>query len=321
MIREAASGSPVRIPRDRSVHPGLDDVPGIRETRTVAGISASDVKALRDSTGAGMMDCKKALTEADGDVEKALELLRASGLSKAGKRAGRETSEGAVVFSVSGGNASLIELGCETDFVAKTPDFQAMAQGVADAAAAVRAADATAALAAPMDGGTVDDVVKAAVAKMGENIQLKRAASVSVAGVTGGYVHGGGKLGVLVALETSQSGDEVSAVAREVAMHVAAHDPTPIAVDRDDMPADVVEKERTFLTAQAKESGKPDNVIEKMVDGRINKFFSENCLLAQSFVKDPDKSIRDVLSEAGKAAGGEIKVASFTRFKLGEEAE
>ena len=287
----------------------------------MAEISASDVKALRDSTGAGMMDCKKALKEADGDVEKAVELLRASGLSKAGKRAGRETSEGAVVFSIDGGEASLIELGCETDFVAKTPDFQNMAQGVADAVAAVRATDIAAALAAPMGGSTVDDVVKAAVAKMGENIQLKRVASVSVAGVTGGYVHGGGKLGVLVALETGVSADVAQDVAREIAMHVAAHDPTPIAVDRGDMPADVVAKERAFLTAQAKESGKPDNVIEKMVDGRINKFFSENCLLAQGFVKDPDKSIRDVLAAAGKAAGGEIKVASFTRFKLGEAAE
>ena len=287
----------------------------------MAGISASDVKALRDSTGAGMMDCKKALKEADGDVDKAMELLRASGLAKAGKRAGRDTSEGAVVFSIDGGRGSLIELGCETDFVAKTPDFQGLAQGVADAAAAANAGDVESALAAPMDGATVDDVVKAAVAKVGENIQLKRVAAVSVDGVAGGYVHGGGILGVLVALETGASGDAVADVAKEVAMHVAAHDPTPIAVDRDDMPSDVVEKERAFLTQQAKDSGKPDNVIEKMVDGRINKFFAENCLLAQGFVKDPDKSVRDILTEAGKAAGGDIKVASFVRFKLGEAAE
>lgn len=287
----------------------------------MAGISASDVKALRDSTGAGMMDCKKALKEADGDVEKAMELLRASGLAKAGKRAGRETSEGAVVFSINGGKASLIELGCETDFVAKTPDFQALAQGVADAVAAANAGELDAALAAPFDGATVDDAVKAAVAKMGENIQLKRVAAVSVDGVAGGYVHGGGKLGVLVALETKLEGEAVDEVARDVAMHVAAHDPTPIAVDRDGMPADVVEKERTFLTQQAKDSGKPDNVIEKMVDGRINKFFSENCLVAQGFVKDPDKTVKQVVEEAGKAAGGEIKVASFVRFKLGEAAE
>jgi elongation factor Ts len=279
------------------------------------------VKALRDSTGAGMMDCKKALSEAEGDVEKATEILRAAGLAKAGKRAGRETSEGAVVFAAAGGKGSLIELGCETDFVAKTPDFQALAQSVADAvAAAGNVSDVDAALAVAMEGGTVDDVVKAAVAKVGENIQLKRVATVEVEGVTGGYVHGAGKLGVLVALETDLSGDDVLAVAKDVAMHVAAHDPTPIAVDRDDMPADAVEKERAFLTNQAKESGKPENVIEKMVEGRLNKFFSENCLLAQGFVKDPDKSVRDILAEASKAAGGEVRVARFERFKLGEAA-
>jgi len=288
----------------------------------VAAISAKDVKALRDATGAGMMDCKKALSEAEGDVEKAMEILRASGLAKAGKRAGRETSEGAVMFSAQGGNGALIELGCETDFVAKTDDFQALAQSVADAVAGAGAvADVDAALAVSMDGGSIDDVIKATVGKVGENIQLKRVATANVAGATGGYIHGGGKLAVLVALETKQSGDAVDAVAKEVAMHVAAHDPTPIAVDRDDMPADAVEKERAFLIQQAKESGKPDNVIEKMVDGRINKFFQENTLLAQGFVKDPDKSVRDILKEAGEAAGGDISVASFVRFKLGETAE
>ena len=292
---------------------------GIRETKTVAGISASDVKALRDSTGAGMMDCKKALKEADGDVEKALELLRAGGLAKAGKRAGRETSEGAVVFSVNGGRAAIIELACETDFVANTPVYQGLAKSIADTVSAAGAvADVDAALALAMDGSTIGEVITGSVAKMGENIQLTRVASVEVAGVNGGYVHGGGKLGVLVSLETDQAGEAVEAVAREIAMHVAAHDPTPIAIDRDDMPADAVEKERTFLTQQAKESGKPDNVIEKMVDGRINKFFSENCLVAQGFVKDPDKSVKEVLAEAGKSAGGDIKVASFIRFKLGE---
>lgn len=288
----------------------------------MAAISAKDVKALRDATGAGMMDCKKALSEAEGDVEKAMEILRASGLAKAGKRAGRETSEGAVMFSAQGGNGALIELGCETDFVAKTDDFQALAQSVADAVAGAGAvADVDAALAVSMDGGSIDDVIKATVGKVGENIQLKRVATANVAGATGGYIHGGGKLAVLVALETKQSGDAVDAVAKEVAMHVAAHDPTPIAVDRDDMPADAVEKERAFLIQQAKESGKPDNVIEKMVDGRINKFFQENTLLAQGFVKDPDKSVRDILKEAGEAAGGDISVASFVRFKLGETAE
>jgi elongation factor Ts len=287
----------------------------------VAEVSAGDVKALRDSTGAGMMDCKRALADAGGDVERARELLRERGLAKAGKRAGRETSEGAVVFASAGGRGALIELGCETDFVAKTPDFQQLALSIAEACLqAADLADAEKALELKLAGSTVDDVVKAAVAKVGENIQLKRVATVDVKGVVGGYVHGGGKLGVLVALETGLAGDAVETVAKDVAMHVGAHDPTPIAVDRADVSADVVEKERRILTAQAQESGKPANVIEKMVDGRMNKFFTENCLLAQGFVKDPDTSIRDLLAKAGKAAGGSIAVKSFVRFKLGEAA-
>jgi elongation factor Ts len=277
-------------------------------------ISASDVKALRESTGAGMMDCKRALVDGEGDIERATELLRERGLSKAGKRAGRETSEGAVAFSAKGGRGALIELGCETDFVAKTPDFQGLAQSVADAVAdAGNVSGADAALTSSMGEGTVDDAIKAAVAKVGENIQLKRVDGVEVAGVVGGYIHGTGGLGVLVGLETDKSADDVSGVVRDIAMHVAAHDPTPIAIDRDDMPADVVEKERSFLASQARESGKPDNVIEKMVDGRINKFFAENCLVEQKFVKDPDKSVRELLAETGK-------VARFVRFKLGEAA-
>ena len=282
-------------------------------------ISAKDVKALRDSTGAGMMDCKRSLTDADGNVERAMELLRERGLAKAGKRAGRETSEGAVVFSTDGGRGVLIELGCETDFVAKTPDFQGLASNIANAILGLAGqADLDAALAAPMRGETVGDAVTAAVAKMGENIQLKRVGSVDVKGLTGGYVHGGGTLGVLLAVETDASGDAVADVLKDIAMHVAAHDPTPIAIDRDGMPAAEVEKERAFLTTQAKESGKPDGVIEKMVDGRINKFFAENCLVEQKFVKDPDKSVRDLLAEASKTLGSEIKVAHFVRFKLGE---
>ena len=277
-------------------------------------ISAKDVKALREDTGAGMMDCKRSLVDADGDIERAKELLRERGLSKAGKRAGRDTSEGTISFSTSGGRGVLIELGCETDFVAKTPDFQELAKSVAGAIlAAGNIADLEAALATSMGGGTVDSVIKDAVAKVGENIQLKRIGSVDAPGVAGGYVHGAGGLGVLVALETDKAGDDIDAVIRDVAMHVAAHDPTPIAIDRDDMPAAEVERERKFLTNQALESGKPENVVEKMVDGRINKFFAENCLVEQKFVKDPDKSVREILSEAGR-------VARFVRFKLGEAA-
>ena len=287
----------------------------------MAGISAKDVKALRDSTGAGMMDCKRALTDAEGKVEKAMEMLRERGLSKAGKRAGRATTEGKVEYSISGGRGTLIELGCETDFVAKTPDFQKLAQGVAEAVAAAGGlADVEAALAASMDGSSVGDVITAAVAKVGENIQLLRVATLDVTGITNGYIHGLGKLGVIVALETQQAGDAPLAVARDIAMHVAAHDPTPLAVDRDGVSPELLEKERDFLTREAHDSGKPAAVVEKMVEGRLNKFFSASCLLEQGFVKDPDKSVRDILAEASKAGDGDIKVAGFVRFKLGEAA-
>jgi len=280
----------------------------------MAGISAKDVKSLRDKTGAGMMDCKKALTEAEGDVEKALELLRERGLSKAGKRAGRETTEGAIAIGLSGGAAAIIELGCETDFVAKTDDYLGLATQLSELAANDAAlATPEALLASQLDGETVDERVKAAVGKLGENIELKRVARLeSEAGICGGYVHAGSKLGVIVSLTGGEEG-----LAKDIAMHVAAIDPTPIAVSRDDMPADVVAKERDFLTKQAKESGKPDNVVEKMVDGRINKFYAENCLLEQAFVKDPDKSVADVL----KAAGDGVTVKGFVRLKLGEASE
>lgn len=277
-------------------------------------VAAKDVKALRDSTGAGMMDCKRSLVDAEGDVERAKVLLRERGLSKAGKRAGRETGEGAVAFSVDGGRGALIELGCETDFVANTPDFQGLAKSVADAVSALgNVSDLEVALGAAMRDGTVDDAIKAAIARVGENIQLKRVASVEVSGVAGGYIHGTGGLGVLIALETDKAGKEIDAVIRDVAMHVAAHDPTPIAIDRDDMSAESVEKERSFLTKQALDSGKPEAVVEKMVNGRINKFFAENCLVEQKFVKDPDKTVRELLAGAGQ-------VAHFVRFKLGEAA-
>jgi elongation factor Ts len=282
----------------------------------LAGISAKDVKALRDQTGAGMMDCKKALTDASGDVEKAMELLRERGLAKAGKRSGRETSEGAVGVSIDGGQGVIIELGCETDFVAKNDQFQSLVQEVADAIRTEgSAADAEAALGVKLGEGTVDDHIKAAVGRVGENIQLKRVGRITVDGVVGGYVHGIGGLGVLVGVSAS-SPDDVKDVAKDIAMHVAAADPTPLAIDRDGLDPEVVAKEESILRNQALQSGKPENIVENMVKGRINKFFAEFCLVEQVFVKDPDKKVGDVLKEAGGAS-----VTSFLRYKLGEAAE
>ena len=282
----------------------------------MAEISAKDVKALRDQTGAGMMDCKAALKDGEGDVERAMDLLRERGLSKAGKRAGRATSEGAVAVSIDGGFGVMIELGCETDFVAKNDQFQQLVQGIADALrASGEATDVESALAAKIESETVDEHIKAAVGRVGENIQLKRVGSIRVNGIVGSYIHGGGKLGVMVGL-ASNSPESVADAARDVAMHVAAADPTPMAVDQDGLDPDVVEKERTILRNQALESGKPENIVDNMVKGRLKKFFAENCLVEQAFVKDPDQSVGDFLASAGEAS-----VSEFLRFKLGEDAE
>jgi len=282
----------------------------------VAGISAKDVKALRDQTGAGMMDCKAALKDSEGDIERATDLLRERGLSKAGKRAGRATSEGAVAVSIDGGFGVMVELGCETDFVAKNDQFQQLVQGIADALRATGdVVDLESALAAKIGSETVDEHIKAAVGRVGENIQLKRVGSLRVDGIVGSYIHGGGKLGVMVGL-ASNSPESVADAAKDVAMHVAAADPTPMAVDQAGLDPDVVEKERTILRNQALESGKPENIVENMVKGRLKKFFAENCLVEQAFVKDPDQSVGDFLASAGEAS-----VSKFLRFKLGEAAE
>ncbi len=281
----------------------------------MAGISAKDVKALRDQSGAGMMDCKKALADADGDVEKAQELLRERGLAKAGKRAGRATSEGSVGFSIDGGSGTMVEIGCETDFVARNEKFQALVQKIADAIAAAGAGESVEkALQAPVDGTTIEDLLAQNVGVIGENMELKRVATLSVDGIVSGYIHGGGSLGVLVAIETGTP-DAFGEVARDVAMHVAAADPTPLAVSRDEIDPAVVAKEEDFLKKEALASGKPENIVENMVKGRMNKFFVEHALVDQPFVKDPDKKVGAVVKEAGDGT-----VKAFARFKLGEAA-
>jgi elongation factor Ts len=282
----------------------------------LAEISAKDVKALRDSTGAGMMDCKKALGDAQGDVEKAVELLRERGLSKAGKRAGRATSEGAIGLSLKAGVGVIIELGCETDFVARNDQFQTLLQEVADAIAGAGAWDSLdAALEVKLGKGTVATHIQEAVGVVGENIQLKRVAGLRVDGAVDGYIHAGGKLGVVVGFETANPGD-LGSVGRDVAMHVAAVDPTPVSVDRTGVDTALLEKERTILRNQALQSGKPEKIVDSIVAGRINKFYKESCLVEQDFVKDPDKTVGQVLKEAG-----DVTVSGFVRFRVGEAAE
>jgi elongation factor Ts len=282
----------------------------------VAEISAKAVKELREQTGAGMMDCKRALSEADGDLKKAVEVLRERGLAKAGKREGRATSEGIIAIALAGPAGGMIELGCETDFVARTDDFIALG----DALAKIVADDPSSAsketlLAASSDGQSVSERITAAIAKLGENVELKRVARIEVEkGVAGGYVHAGGKLGVLVGLATDKSGPEVESLAKDLSMHVAAADPSPVAVTRDGVSQALLAEEREIYRKQALQEGKPEKVIDRIVEGKLNKFLSEISLVDQPFVKDPDKSVGELLDGVG-----DVSVVGFERFKLGEK--
>jgi len=285
----------------------------------VAEISAAVVKDLRDKTGAPMMDCKKALTDANGDQAKAFELLRERGLAKAAKRAGKATSEGTIALATGDGVAALVELGCETDFVAKTPDFLGLAASLAQAAVEANASTPDAVLAASVDGAKGADAIAAAIGRIGENIQVKRVEKLATAGgVAGGYIHAGGKLGVMVGLATAARGDAVNALAKDIAMHVAAADPSPIAIDRDGVPKDALEREAELFRKQALGEGKPEKIVERIVEGRIKKFYAEVCLLEQPFVKDPDKSVAKLLAEASGKLGAPVGVTAFVRFRLGE---
>jgi elongation factor Ts len=290
----------------------------------VAEISAAAVKALRDRTGAGMMECKRALADAAGDAERAVELLRERGLAKAVKRGGRETSEGTVAMTLTGNVGALVELGSETDFVAKTDEFQGLARALSHAVAgdpALHSVDAL--LETHVEGRTMRERIADAMAKIGENIVLKRVARLGIqgSGRVGGYVHAGGKLGVLVGLNTDAQGPDLETLAKDLAMHVAAADPTPLAIERSGVPEDLVARERELYRKQAEQSGKPEKVIERIAEGRLNKFFSEVCLLEQAFIKDPDRRVGDLLREAGTHLGGDVTVNGFVRFKLGEAAE
>ena len=271
-------------------------------------VTASMVKELRERTGAGMMECKKALVETDGDLDAAAELLRKSGQAKADKKAGRVAADGRVVIVHEGNRAVILEVNSETDFVAKDENFVAFAEAVAAAAVAAGAASvddlADAMLA---DGRTVEAARTELVSKVGENISVRRLTAVDVDGTIGYYTHGA-KIGAIVALE---GGDE--ALARDVAMHVAAINPT--CIDEDGVPAEVLEKERRILTEQAQESGKPAEIIEKMIDGRIAKFLKEITLVGQPFVKDPDVTVGKLLSGRG------AKATAFVRYEVGEGIE
>ncbi len=275
-------------------------------------ITAAMVKELRERTGAGMMECKKALVETDGDIEAAIEHLRKTGMAKADKKAGRTAAEGLVVIKLAddGKKAAIVEVNCETDFVAKDENFRNFVEAVADQVLASNPADLDALLALPMpgeEGMTIGEALKALIAKIGENMAVRRFAIIEASGQLHTYMHGS-RIGVVVDLE---GGNET--LGKDIAMHIAAS--RPMTVSEADVPSEVIEKEKEIFAAQAAESGKPPEIIEKMIGGRIKKFLKEITLLGQPFVKNPDETVEQLLKKEN------ARVAGFTRFEVGEGIE
>ncbi|PZO71426.1 MAG: elongation factor Ts [Pelagerythrobacter marensis] len=292
----------------------------------MADYTLADVKTLREKTGAGMMDAKKALEASGGDIEAAVDALRAKGLATAQKKSSRTAAEGLVGVAVSGTKGVAVEVNSETDFVAKNDKFQDFVRKTTDAALNVDGDDVAALKdAAYPDGGTVGDKLTDNVATIGENQQVRRMKTVSVGqGMIVPYVHNAaapnlGKIGVLVALESDLGADVLEPLGKDVAMHIAAA--FPQALDADGLDADVIERERKIAGEKAAESGKPAEVQAKMVDGAVAKFAKENALLSQLFVKDGKTPIADVVAKAGKDAGGTVKLVDYVRFQLGEGIE
>ncbi|MES1157137.1 MAG: translation elongation factor Ts [Alphaproteobacteria bacterium] len=296
----------------------------------MAEITAALVKDLREKTGAGMMDCKKALSETNGEMEAAIDWLRAKGLSKAAKKAERAAAEGVVAVEVAGSRAALIELNSETDFVARNADFQKAAH--AFATLALDAVDHNALLAAKHpSGSSVADHVTGLIATIGENITLRRSAALAVEpGLVAAYVHGKvenadnmGRIGVLVAVQSTGDKAVLTDIGKKVAMHIASAN--PLALNESDVPTDRVEREKAVLLEQIKEDpkaqGKPQQVLDKMLEGRLRKFFEESVLLKQAFVFNPDQTVDAAVKEAAKAAGAPIEIKAFVRFAVGEGVE
>lgn len=292
----------------------------------MATITAAMVKELRETTGAGMMDCKKALTENNGDTEAAVDWLRTKGLAKAAKKAGRVAAEGLIGVAGAGTSGAVVEVNSETDFVARNDQFQGMVRQIAEQA-----------LAADGDMGklgktiftgsdkTVTDYVQTMIGTIGENMNVRRSASLSVGnGVVASYIHnsvapGLGKIGVLVALESTGDTAKLEVFGKQVAMHIAATN--PLALNRDEVDPAIVERERTVFMEQARESGKPENIIEKMVEGRLRKFYEEVVLISQVFVIDGETRIEKAVEAAGEDAGAPVSLAGFIRFELGDGLE
>jgi len=292
----------------------------------MADVTAGMVKELREKTGAGMMDCKSALNETAGDMEAAIDWLRTKGLAKAAKKSGRVAAEGLVGVIAEGTRGALVEVNSETDFVARNESFQKMVGEIAKAALGVDG-DAEKLLAAAYPGSalTVKEYVTEQVGTIGENMNVRRAGAINVKdGIVAAYTHnsvapGLGKIGVLVGIESTGDKGKLAELGKQIAMHIAAT--SPLATRREEVDPAVVERERAVLIAEAKESGRPDNIIEKMVEGRIRKFYEEVVLLSQAFVVNPDLTVEKAVAEAAAAAGAPITVVGFVRFQLGEGIE
>ncbi|WNJ98492.1 translation elongation factor Ts [Thalassospiraceae bacterium LMO-JJ14] len=291
----------------------------------MAEITAALVKELREKTGAGMMDCKKALAENDADLEAAVDWLRTKGLAAAAKKAGRVAAEGLVGVHIEGNKGAVCEVNAETDFVARNDAFQALVGNICKLSVDADDIEALNGMAYPGTGRTVAEEITHNVATIGENMNIRRIASLSVEkGVLASYVHnqlvpGLGKIAVLVAMESEGGTDGLAEVGKQLAMHIAAA--RPQSIGREDLDQNAVERERQVLIEQARESGRPENIIEKMVEGRLRKFYEEVCLLEQTFVIDGESKLSKVVEDAGKAAGGAVKVTGFKLFVLGEGIE
>lgn len=269
-----------------------------------------------------MMDCKKALTETGGNMEEAVDFLRKKGLSAAAKKSGRVASEGAVAAVSEGAVGAVVEVNAETDFVAKNEAFQAFVNGVRDIVKANPVADveALSQLAYPGTGRSVGEELTHQIATIGENMSIRRLSRIDAGqGVVASYVHAGGKIGVLVELKTSSQDERVVELGKQIAMHVAAA--APQYLNRDSVPSDVVEKEKEIMRVKALESGKPENIVEKIIVGQINKFYSDVCLVEQAFVIDPDNSVQKIVDACAKQVGAPIVLNSYVRFQLGEGIE
>jgi len=290
----------------------------------MAQITAALVKELREKTSAGMMDCKKALNETNGDLEAAADWLRTKGIAKADKKASRVAAEGLVAVAIDGTTGALVEINSETDFVARNDGFQAAVAEVAQLALAANSNEELAA-AKTASGDDVTEFFKKLVGKIGENMAFRRMSKLSVTdGVVAGYIHnavtdGMGKIGVLVALESSGDKAKLEDLAKKIAMHVAATNPLALSVD--DLDPAIVDKERSMLKAEAIESGKPEAIVDKMVEGRMQKFFKESVLLTQIFVMDGERAIAKVIEDEAAALGTDVKMTGYVRMGLGEGIE